>query len=300
LVHSGTAQLSRGAYAKAAAELTQALGLWRGPVLADIADYDFVRPVADHLIELRIGAVEARIDADLVLGRHASVVAELAELTGDHPLRERLHGRLIVALYRCGRQAEALGAYRHLRDVLSEDLALRRARNCEACISGSWLTIRSWAGGRPATGWTPPHHRTQRPRTPRPGSRPATSRWSDLGVTRVDGGWSRRRGGHSRGRCGGTGHGVARQSPRSTLAALPANSVGVMAPDGSLRVAAPVCAMTQFLSCGAFSRADPNSVNVAEYCNPACRRPRSSGPCDTADRSGRGPCALGRRRSSDH
>ena len=121
---AGRAALEAGRYAEAAGTLRQALGLWRGQVLADLADYAFTRPEAARLEELRLAAVEARIDADLALGRHDALTAELEQLAGEHPLRERLHGQLMLALYRCGRQGDALAAYRHVRDLLAGELGV--------------------------------------------------------------------------------------------------------------------------------------------------------------------------------
>src|SRR5215831_14587021 len=121
---AGRAALDAGRYAEAAGTLRQALGLWRGPVLADLADYAFTRPEAARLEELRLAAVEARIDADLGLGRHDELTGELERLAGEHLLRERLHGQLMLALYRCGRQAEALAAYRRARDLLAGELGI--------------------------------------------------------------------------------------------------------------------------------------------------------------------------------
>jgi YVTN family beta-propeller protein len=106
---AGRAALEAGRCAEAAQTLRQALGLWRSGVLADLADYAFTRPEAARLEELRLAAVEARIGADLALGQHDTLTAELEQLAAQHPLRERLHGQLILALYRCGRQADALG-----------------------------------------------------------------------------------------------------------------------------------------------------------------------------------------------
>ena len=93
-------------------------------MLADLADYAFTRPEAARLEELRLAAVEARIDADLALGRHDTLTAELEQLAAEHPLRERLHGQLMLALYRCGRQADALAAYRRVRDLLAGELGI--------------------------------------------------------------------------------------------------------------------------------------------------------------------------------
>ena len=121
---AGRAAAEAGRYADAAQTLRQALGLWRGPVLADLADYAFTRPEAARLEELRLAALEARIDADLALGRHDALTAELEQLAGEHPLRERLHGQLMLALYRSGRQAGALAAYRRARDLLANELGI--------------------------------------------------------------------------------------------------------------------------------------------------------------------------------
>jgi len=103
--------------------LREADSLFCGPALADVAA-PFAAAEAAALEELRLAALEARIDVDLGRGRHVELVAELQTLVARHPLRERLHGRLVVALYRCGRQAEALDAYREARRVLDEELGL--------------------------------------------------------------------------------------------------------------------------------------------------------------------------------
>jgi YVTN family beta-propeller protein len=121
---AGRAALEAGRYAEAAGTLRAALGLWRSGVLADLADYAFIRPEAARLEELRLAAVEARIDADLALGGHDALTAELEQLVAGHPLRERLHGQLILALYRGGRQADALAAYRRVRDLLAGELGI--------------------------------------------------------------------------------------------------------------------------------------------------------------------------------
>jgi DNA-binding SARP family transcriptional activator len=110
--------------AAAAEKLREALALWRGPPLADFAYEQFAQTEIARLEELRLAAVEARIAADLELGRHAELVGELEALVSEHPLRERLRGQLMLALYRCGRQAEALEAYRRGRRLLADELGL--------------------------------------------------------------------------------------------------------------------------------------------------------------------------------
>src|SRR5215475_939980 len=150
---AGRAALEAGQYSEAAETLRQALGLWRGPVLADLADYAFTRPEAARLEDLRLAALEARIDADLALGRHDALTGELERLAAGHPLRERLHGQLMLALYRCGRQADALAAYRRGR--------------YDACTQPSWhRTPRSTgpAAARPRPAMTGPQPRVPRRR----------------------------------------------------------------------------------------------------------------------------------------
>ena len=107
-----------------AAALGRALDLWRGDALADLVYEDFARIEAERLEELRLAALEARIDADLESGAHTEVVAELEALVGRHPLREGFRRRLMLALYRSGRQAEALRAYQDTRTILAEELGI--------------------------------------------------------------------------------------------------------------------------------------------------------------------------------
>jgi YVTN family beta-propeller protein len=120
----GTDALAQGDAKAAAALLREALALWRGPPLADLADAAFVRNEQTRLEELRLAMLEARIDADLMLGRASTVVPELQQLVRDYPNRERLHRQLMLALYRSGRQVEALDSYRSLRRHLASDLGL--------------------------------------------------------------------------------------------------------------------------------------------------------------------------------
>ena len=97
-----------------------ALALWRGEALADVAFEQFALAEAARLEELRLGALEARIDADLDAGRHRALAGELDALAAAHPHRERLQAQRMLALYRSGRQADALAAYREARDALDE------------------------------------------------------------------------------------------------------------------------------------------------------------------------------------
>jgi predicted ATPase/DNA-binding SARP family transcriptional activator len=110
--------------AEAAAKLREALGLWRGAPLDDLSHASFAQPAIRRLEELRLAAHEKRIEADLELGRHVDLIAELETLVEQYPLREHLHAQLMLALYRCGRQADALAAYQHARRVLVEQLAI--------------------------------------------------------------------------------------------------------------------------------------------------------------------------------
>lgn len=120
-----------------AALLTEALGLWRGPALADAADGPVRDELCGGLEEARLTAHCDRIDADLAVGRHAGLVSELSELVAEHPLRERLHGQLMVALFRSGRRADALDAYQKARQLIVEELGQepgQQLRDLEAAI----------------------------------------------------------------------------------------------------------------------------------------------------------------------
>jgi WD40 repeat protein/energy-coupling factor transporter ATP-binding protein EcfA2 len=98
--------------------------LWRGPTLSDVADEPFAAPAIRRLEELRVEAAELAIGADLAAGRHQEVAAEIDAMIAEHPLRERLHAQRMLALYRCGRQADALEAYREARRVLVEEIGV--------------------------------------------------------------------------------------------------------------------------------------------------------------------------------
>jgi peptide/nickel transport system substrate-binding protein len=108
----------------AAARLREALALWRGAPLVDFTYDSFAQEEVRRLEELRLSALEERFEADLTLGRHAEVLGELESLANAHPLRERIQGQLMLALYRCGRQAEALAVYQATRRKLVEELGL--------------------------------------------------------------------------------------------------------------------------------------------------------------------------------
>ncbi|WP_285706082.1 BTAD domain-containing putative transcriptional regulator [Microtetraspora sp. NBRC 16547] len=120
----GRQALRDGDLARASALLSESLTLWRGQALADAADAGSARAHAVRLEELRLDAVEVRIEVDLQQGAHRAVIPELRELTRRHPLRERLHGLLIRALHAEGRQAEALTAYEEVRRLLAEELGV--------------------------------------------------------------------------------------------------------------------------------------------------------------------------------
>jgi DNA-binding SARP family transcriptional activator len=107
-----------------ALKLREALGLWRGPPLAGLAFEPALAADIARLEELRLTVLENRIDADLEAGNQAGLVGELEQLIAEHPLRERLRGQLILSLYRCGRQAEALEVYRETRRALADELGL--------------------------------------------------------------------------------------------------------------------------------------------------------------------------------
>jgi YVTN family beta-propeller protein len=124
LFREGREALARGRAHEAAATLRSALALWRGAALADLLYEPFAATESERLEQRRVMALEDRIDSDLALGRSIELVPELEALVREHPLRERLLGQLMLALYRSGRQAEALAAFQAAKQRLSEELGL--------------------------------------------------------------------------------------------------------------------------------------------------------------------------------
>jgi DNA-binding SARP family transcriptional activator len=177
LAAEGREALAAGDAAKAATTLGDALGLWRGPPLADLAYAEFAQREAARLEELRLAVLEDRIQADLDRGRHAEVLGELERLVADEPLRERPRAQLMLALYRSGRQAGALDAYRDARRTLVEELGIepgRELKQLEAAILNQDAVLDAPA-----------------PQAPSP-ARPAEPKFvstADLGDERADGGF---------------------------------------------------------------------------------------------------------------
>ncbi len=120
----GRRALAQGEYGTAAELLGRSLDTWRGDPLAEFAGYDFAQPVIARLTELYTSATEDRFDVRLALGDAGSLVADLEDLVETHPYRERLWGLLVLAFYRAGRQADALGALRRVRTLLAAELGL--------------------------------------------------------------------------------------------------------------------------------------------------------------------------------
>lgn len=244
LVQGGRLALEAGQPGDALPLFDQALALWRGDVLADLADFEFVAPVAARLDELRLSTLEARIEAELALGHHQAAAAELDRLVADHPLREELHRQRIVALYRSGRQSDALAAFRELRAKLRDELGVEpspplQELNTRVLAHDPGLRWAS-ANGDPTADngqseTTAPAAGSARPaRTPAVGSllerfrRPWSRRAVAMGAALVV--------------VAATGTTAAviarhRSPPRATLVA---NSVGAVRPDGSVAAAVPV------------------------------------------------------------
>ena len=196
LVEQGRELRAAGDAEAAASRLEEALALWRGPALADLAYEEAAREEIARLDELRIAAVEERIDADLDCGRHAELIPELQGLVGQHPSRERLRGQLMLALYRSGRQAEAVNAYADARRALSEELGIEPGAELRDLSAACWRTTPPWhrRGARdsppPAMACgdggccSPVRRCCSRPRSPRPRSsspaaapRPGSRTW---------------------------------------------------------------------------------------------------------------------------
>ena len=123
-IEAGERALAEGRPAEAARLLREGLGLWRGEPLAEFADRGFARAEAGRLKERRLAALEARIDADLALGREAAIAGELEALVRANPFRERFRAQLMLALYRSGRQGEALAVYTDTRTLLIDELGI--------------------------------------------------------------------------------------------------------------------------------------------------------------------------------
>jgi DNA-binding SARP family transcriptional activator len=123
-LRDGRARLAAGDAEGAAETLRRALALWRGRPLEDVAYHRFAGAEIARLEELRDAATEERVEAELALGRHGELVPELEALVGTSPLRERLQAQLVLALYRCGRQLDALDAHRRARERLRDEAGL--------------------------------------------------------------------------------------------------------------------------------------------------------------------------------
>ncbi|MDX6717911.1 MAG: hypothetical protein QOJ63_165 [Solirubrobacteraceae bacterium] len=150
----GRTLLDAGDPAGASEVLREALGLWRGPALAEVAFEDFARPEIWRLEELRLGALESRIEADLALGRHGALIGELQALSAEHPERERICQQLMLALYRCGRQSDALDAYQRLSAYLVGELGLRpgpELRSLQGAVleHAPWLSLEATESEEP-------------------------------------------------------------------------------------------------------------------------------------------------------
>jgi DNA-binding SARP family transcriptional activator len=137
LIAEARGELAAGRFERATSLLEAAMSLWRGPPLAEFASERFAQAESARLDELRVGALEELVEAKLALGGHAEVVGELGALIAEHPYRERLRSQLMLALYRCDRQAEALQAYQDARRKLVEELGIEpgeRLRDLERAI----------------------------------------------------------------------------------------------------------------------------------------------------------------------
>src|SRR6266566_4026583 len=131
LAAQGRAALGDGDAVRAGTLLREALALWRGPPLADLALLEWAQPEVRRLEELRLATLMDRIDADLAAGNAAAVTSEVEALVIANPLQERLRGQLMLALYRAGRQADALAVYRETRELLRDELGLEPSRSLQ-------------------------------------------------------------------------------------------------------------------------------------------------------------------------
>jgi DNA-binding SARP family transcriptional activator len=153
LIVKGQSLIATASSELAVGKLDQALELWRGPPLSDFAYESFAQAEIARLSELQLAAVEQRIAAQLELGQEGKVIVELERLIREQPYRERLRGQLMLALYRVGRQAEALQAYRSARSALVEELGIEPSaelRELHEAILAQDASLRSAAPSRTA------------------------------------------------------------------------------------------------------------------------------------------------------
>ncbi len=144
--------------------LDAGLALWRGSAYGEFADEPFARAEATRLSELRLGAVEQRAETGLALGRHTELVAPMLRFTAEHPLRERAHAALMLALYRSGRQADALAVFRELRRRLVTDLGLEPSAALQQ-LEADLLAQRREIDGQPPSSPVEPERRLPEPVT---------------------------------------------------------------------------------------------------------------------------------------
>ncbi|MEV5280077.1 AfsR/SARP family transcriptional regulator [Streptomyces sp. NPDC051994] len=156
LARQGEAQLNSGDLREGSRLLSLALDTWSGDALTDVICGPVLNQHVQHLEELYMRVLQQRIGADMQLGQHGHVAAELRSLVSRHPLNEWLHGQLITALYRCGRRGDALHAYQELRAILQEELGLdpspalqHMQRAILSGIDGESLAIAANPGSRP-------------------------------------------------------------------------------------------------------------------------------------------------------
>ncbi|GAB3413761.1 BTAD domain-containing putative transcriptional regulator [Flindersiella endophytica] len=161
LAHEGVELLRSGEPGAAARVLVEALALWRGQALADVEPSASVRTEVERLEQLRLFALETRIEADLRLGRHRELVTELPALIDNNPLREEFWAQLMLALYRCGRQSEALETYQKLYAVLDSELAVQPTRQLRDLHE-------QILNADPALDLEPPANAPEQPATDRP------------------------------------------------------------------------------------------------------------------------------------
>jgi DNA-binding SARP family transcriptional activator/tetratricopeptide (TPR) repeat protein len=156
LLASAQAAGRSGSWPAAADQARQALSWWRGEPLADVESDTLALREAPRLAEMRLQATEIRIEADLRLGGHTEVAAEAQHLCAAHPLREHLHALSMLALYRCGRQAEALAAYQHVRSTLVSELGAEPGTELQTLHQQILRADSALTAPQPAAAATPP------------------------------------------------------------------------------------------------------------------------------------------------
>jgi DNA-binding SARP family transcriptional activator/tetratricopeptide (TPR) repeat protein len=275
LVGQGRSELAAERADRAAELLGEALGLWRGPLLADVPPSPALVIAAERAAELWLDATELRIEADLACGRAAQVVAELRGLVADHPMRERLWALLVRALDEAGRRAEAFEAYALARRTIAEELGVEPGSELQRLYAELLAADASSASASPAPATRGPR------RTPAVPPRPGPAGAASPGKTRADGGSAAA----SADAAGGPGQTTA-AGPGADAAADAAGGGGAVRSRADSPGSIAIGTIADPGSPGAAAPAAPEAPDPAPRSGPVIPRPTQL-PTDIGDFTGR-------------